>query len=376
MIREEVRMSKWSSIFAITCILILYIAVDAFPFKYHECATSKITWASNSPKFRVKDSSFPSGYKNALRGAVAAWNNNPSKFTFDLEFGEEKCSPANLQNEIYFTENDSWLDGAPAVTIWWHYCANITVADVLFDSREPWTTSDVRNDLMAYDGDYRPFQLTVMHELGHALGLDHTSGQYSIMGTDYTHIQANNGAAQYYPGEDAAAGAVFLYGLESSKGQDVSISHFVYAGYASGEYSVHKRSAIYKKDGTYCESFTDTKYNHHGEPGFQVTKGKTILLELTYENSGAHSHEAKVGYYLSGNDNISTYDDRIDTRTITIGRNSVNTTTHEIVVPDTYRGNTMKSGETYYLGAIIDMNDNISEVNEQNNATYIAIRIK
>lgn len=54
--------------------------------------------------------------------------------------------------------------------------------------------------LWNYGGSYRPYQTTVMHELGHAMGLEHEDDEYNVMGKDYTHIHAHGGFGTAYLG--------------------------------------------------------------------------------------------------------------------------------------------------------------------------------
>ena len=55
---------------------------------------------------------------------------------------------------------------------------------------------------------------------------------------------------------------------------------------------------------------------------------------------------------------------------MTLGRNSVYTTVHSVTLPST-----LTSGEYYWIGAIIDEEDNVSEEVEWNNATRLPIKV-
>jgi subtilase family serine protease len=108
-----------------------------------------------------------------------------------------------------------------------------------------------------------------------------------------------------------------------------------------------------------------------GEKTYKVNAGDTVRVQFTYENNGANTQGGvKVGFYVSTNNLITTRDDRLGGTTMTLGRNSVYTTEHSVSLPST-----LTSGEYYWLGAIIDEEDNVSEEVEWNNATYLPIKV-
>lgn len=325
-----------------------------------------IRWSSENPRMRASEVSFPSGsgFRDALGQAINLWNQTPSQFRFDITYGEDYVSLYNLQNEIWASDSDYWLDGAPAVTYTAHFGRGLTEADILFDADESFVTCQHRSHSLGYGGT-RPFQTIALHELGHALGLLHEAGTYNIMGQDWDHIHANGNTVHFYAGEDAMNGTVALYGLDSSLRQDVGVVHWRHTGH-SGEYSTHGRTRIFNLAGSENSRVAGTG----DDPVYRVTRGHTILLEMTFENNGASTQTPRVGYYLSTDRNITTSDTLLATRTPTVGRNTVYTTTQQLVIPSS-----LTRGTTYYLGAIIDDQNTIAEINEDNNATYAGIRI-
>lgn len=184
------------------------------------------------------------------------------------------------------------------------------------------------------------------------------------MGQDWTHIHVNGSRARAYAGEDAADGAVFLYGLRSPKREDLGVVHWMYEG-TSDEYSTHQKTRLYNSSGAVLPSVMDG-----GEARYRVSRGQRVQVEFSYENNGASLQSGvRVGYYLSTNHLITTQDRRIGGATFTLGRGSVYTTRIGVTVPSN-----ATPGRNYWLGVIIDEEDNVSEVNESNNATYIPIR--
>ena len=343
---------------------------DAFAYGYRECGVfskSPVKWKDVPPRLRASGVSFPAGaWRDALKDAVSRWNTNPSKFYFNLTYDESSVKRGNDESEVWLSSDDSALKGAPAIAYTWTSfwdCSKIIESDILFDSRVPYTTSTNRRLLREYGGNSRPFQTTASHELGHALGLEHENRFYNIMGQDWSHIHVNGGVATNYPGEDASNGAVFLYGLHSPAIEDLSVTHWKWSG-TSGEYSRHRKTQIYNTSGAVLGSFTDD-----GEETYNVNRGQQVQLELTYENNGANSKTAQVGYYISTNDFITTADSFLGEATFTLGRGTPSTSRVTLTIPSG-----LAPGK-YYIGAIVDRNNVIGEQYEHNNATYIPIRV-
>lgn len=342
---------------------------EAFAFNTSTCLGEKVRWPSNSVTMRASPISFPAGaWRNALNETIGRWNLNPSRFSFDLRI-ESGVRLGNGQNEIWFSSDPAY---SPAVAFTWVTCLDffffeivrIDEADVIFHNGVAYTPSTNKADLWPYSGPRRPFQTTATHELGHALGLGHVNTEYNVMGQDWTHIHANWNTARAYPGEDASDGAVHLYGTRSPRREDVGVVHWKHSG-ASGEYSTHNRTRLYSIFGTVLPSFIDA-----GEPRFHVNREQRIQTEFSYENNGASFQSGiRVGYYISTNSLITTFDRRIGGATFQLARDNVFTKRISVTIPGD-----LSPGD-YWLGVIIDETDAINEVHEWNNATYTAIRV-
>lgn len=332
------------------------------------CGDEKVTWDSNSVTLRSSSVGFPAGssWLSALSTSVSRVNENPSPFNFSLVSGDTSVGFDNGQNEIWFSGDSEY---SPAVTYTWKTCywlfgyhTSIDEADIIFYNGTSYTTSMTPTALWPYGGSSRPFQTTAIHELGHALGLNHVNTEYNIMGQDWTHIHANGSTARAYFGEDAASGAVTLYGLGS--GEDVALTQWKHLG-ASGEYSTHQRTKLYNTSGV---ELSGTAFE--GARRYNVNKGQTVQLELSAENNGANTQTASLGFYVSTNNLISTGDTLIGTGSLTLSRDGVHTFKVNVVIP-----NNLVSGTNYWLGAVIDRTGAITEFSESNNATYIPIRV-
>lgn len=324
-------------------------------------------WSSSHATMRSAKVSFPAGssWRSALNTVVSRYYNNPSNFWFSQQHGDTSVGFDNGQNEVWFSSNSSY---SPAVTYWWYYWwapNRLKEADIVFYNGVSYTTSMSKTSLWPFGGSYRPFQTTAMHEYGHAAGLSHEDGEYNIMGEDWTHIHCNGQTARSYVGEDACDGLVGIYGVYGGNFQDVSVTLWRY-WYDGGEYSKHRKSKMFYTSGVVLPS---TAYN--GQRRYKVSKGQTVKVEFSYENNGASTQSVKIGFYLSTNSYISTADRFLGSGNITISRDNVATTANSYIwIPSD-----LISGETYYLGAIIDYNGAVSEVDEGNNRAYHVIRI-
>ncbi|NOT54075.1 MAG: hypothetical protein HOP18_05675 [Deltaproteobacteria bacterium] len=337
---------------------------ETFAYNTIKCGTLNAKWTSNSYATSASGVGFPVGpWRDALASVVSRWYNNPSNLGFSVSYGDTSVGMGNGQSEVWWTSGF----GAPAIANWWLNTSTcrFSEVDIRFDNTVAYHYTTAKGSLWPYGGGSRPFQTTAMHEFGHAAGLGHTASVYSIMGQDWTHIHANGGTATAYPGEDASAGVVAVYGLWASAPQDLGVAHWRRVG-ASGEYSTHDRTRILNTSGIELARVGTTERTYY------VSKGQTVLLEMSLENMGRTSPLVPtVGYYLSTNDTISTGDTFLGSTAYTLYRDSVLTTTRTLVIPST-----LISGATYWLGAIIDSTGAIAEGYEGNNATYTAIRVR
>jgi len=328
----------------------------------------------NSATMRLSSISFPaaSPQLNAVIAAKDAWNRNPSTFQFTLLFNDTSVAKGNGQNEIWFNPTI----GFPAVTypIYDPASGHLIEADIIFNGTQCWAfnPTDYTN-LEGYGTNCRLMEATAVHELGHALGLAHEGDEYNVMGNAWTHVHVNGSTADAYVGEDASDGAVALYGLSVSAGQDVSVSHWKYDAAATGssEYSSHMRVELFDTNGnplsgTLIEGNATTPWATR----YDVSAGQTIQIEFTYENNGASTQTPQVDLVLSDNNLITILDRWLATRHPTISRNSVHTQQYTVTLPANI------TPGIKWIGAVVDPLDVISEVDETNNATWIPIEVQ
>lgn len=360
-------------------------APDAIAYEKHTCLGEEIKWGSNSKSLQASSVSFPSGgWFNGLSDGIAKFNLNPSRFRYSVASSNGGVGRDNGDSEVWGSTNAGILQGAPAIaysywTCFWFFgdIVHMDEVDVIFDYGSPWrwTTSTNKAVLLRYSDtatDLRPLQTTAAHEVGHGARFKHENDEYNVMGTDFEHIHVNGSTARAYAGEDIADGLVDLYGERAGSWEDLGVVHWRYSG-ASGEYSDHTKGQVRNSTGGALPTFTITDPGTTRETAYRVSPGQTVRVEFTFENMGKNTQSGiDVGYYISSNDIISTFDRRIGGRTLTLSRDVVYSPDHHTVtIP-----RDLATDRTYWLGAIIDENNEIAEAVEWNNATYIPIRVQ
>lgn len=345
------------------------MAQQSFAYTTIKCNGNTAKWAGNNYTVRASSVGFPVGsWRDALSSVITHWSGNPSNLSYGVVWDEPSVAANNNENETWWEANNGSNIGTyPAVTYtWFNSSCNIKEADVIFNSSVAYHYTTSKTSLWPYGGASRPFQTTAMHEFGHAGGLAHTANTYNIMGQDWTHIHANGSTATAYSGEDANSGLVAVYGLWAGGPEDLGVVHWRYTG-SSGEYSTHGRTRLFNTSNVEL-----TKVAGSVEPVYRVNKGQTVKLEMTYENMGRTSPlTVPVGYYVSTNDLITTSDTFLGEGSVTLYRGFPDTTSNTyLVIPAN-----LVSGQTYWLGAIIDYKGGIAERSDANNATYLGIFI-
>ncbi len=365
-------------VLALIVLSFLLNTFTAFAFEYDEHNGDPVRWETDSITMNASVVSFGYGdpFTEALETALNRLNRNPSNFRFNLQLFDPIVGINNDRNEVWFAKGTKKTP--PAECMRWSRNDKIIEADVIFytpmqinydGTRVEFTPYMTKSQLTTYGGGFRPFKSTVMHEFGHALGLNHERNESNVMGQSWTHIHVNGDTCKAYFGEDAGDGAVFLYGRNPNAGEDVSVSHFRYTGW-KGEYSKHGYTRMYNRDGTESENELKSTTLKTGEPKYEVYPGQLIQVEFTYENNGASRQTMDVGFYISYDNLIETSDELIATKRITVSRDDVMTQAIAVTVPDD-----LIIDENYYLGVIVDYTDSIYEVFEKDNATYHAIEV-
>lgn len=233
--------------------------------------------------------------------------------------GVEDTSPAtsNGQNEI-------WWDGAigTAQCSWrWYDSSCLVIETDIRLGDEPWYALEDSNH-WPYGNSGRSVHGTTMHEGGHCIGLGHTDTMYSIMGSDWTHVDRNNTTTYYGPGEDTSDGLIDLHGERSGGAdlyRDVGVTTWRYS-HSDGEYSVHKQGRLLNAGGG---ELVKTGLQWVGQDEYTIDAGNTFQMEYTTQVVGEKNIEdVDMSFRLSTNAIISTLDLQIGTAGGTTSRDA------------------------------------------------------
>lgn len=329
-------------------------AQNALAYGWHQCNGDKSKWSGNSASYQIMQCSIPSGSARAndVTYSFQEWNNVHGMYdVFSWSFGATSCgniNHGNGTNEIFYGTN-SGLDGALGVT-WVRYSSSCNWS---------WDEQNIVEADIGINGEYNSFEwgnppcntygvgnrTTVIHEMGHALGLNHYDDAMNLMMT-------NDGEGKYCgthtvaPHGDDAAGGRFLYGSGNTS-RDVGASEF------------------------YLEGPNDVELNTVAGT-LNVCPGDRYTFRTSVGNLGTVSETYNIRWYLSTNKIISNSDIYAGAGAGgVVGANNFSTYPWTITIPYNVSYDT-----TYYLGTFIDWDGKIAERYEDNNTTYMARRIR
>ena len=402
-------MKVYQSILAVTLIFSASLANAASWLECNGDPGKKIKFKGNSTTVEISSYSYPPSWQSKIKDAIKIVNFNPSPFWINTVVENDGVGNANGENEVYYADIEP-----PGVARMWSYCYSwsseksflgivydsasgvefgLGEVDIILDSTRyvdhdddpntpgvaearPWTISDNKSQIDIYGGSKAMAEGVFVHEFGHFLGLMHVNTEYNIMGDSWEFMITQNGKTRSYFGEDASKGARQVYGTQNSWYRDLSVSHFRYTG-MSGEYSAHARTRVFKKHGTKWQvvtAYSGISDHPVNEPIWVVSRGDRLRFEFTVENNGKQTEtNVRGGIYISTNDWISTSDRRISTHTwnTIAAQGAAYTFTYEITIP-----NDLDQNRAYWVGYIIDDNNQIHEKTGKNNAAYIPVWIQ
>ncbi len=300
---------------------------------------------------------------DAVVDAAGRWNQTPVDQAILTREDSGWSGLDNTESEMAWVSSSLILGGAPAVCYRWVEPGTYTIdeIDIYADRFDDTTVSNSRDDTMGYGDDSRHLVTLLLHEMGHALGLDHETRYYNIMGEDWDHIHANGTNVHAYAGEDAVNGGVFIHGSQSWK-QDVGVVHWKRTG-SRGGYSSHSRTVMTDSDGA-----TLINVGSSVEPIYEVRPGQPVGVELTFENNGATNQAVTVDWYYSTNDYVSSHDTFLESDTMTLARNTPYTKVNY--------GTTIPSAATPGTRAVgAKLWSSVTETSTVNNGTYIKVQV-
>ncbi|MCH9647153.1 MAG: PKD domain-containing protein [Deltaproteobacteria bacterium] len=323
--------------------LCLSIGFGASAFEYKLCVGENSVWNTNTVPFEAALISFPSSssYRTALNTAAAGWNSNTpaSQFGFDISYQDSSSyNLGNGINNIMFTHDFDWSSVGIGVARtrrgaclppW--FLSRIREVDILFNPAASW--SPVTRPLPPLGNDPRYFTVVALHEMGHALGLQHVGGFVATMGA-YPGGGTLGNLNDFHPHADEAAGVRDGYG-SAGVARDLAASTFEPIG-ATGSQEIRTRATTYR--------------------------GIPQSFKFTIENRGTEQQSnVPVSFYLSTNRIISTFDTLLGTAAFSLDSGAAPTLTASVTVP------TSVAAGNYFFGYLIDPSNGIAETNESNN---------
>lgn len=335
-------------------------SVSAESATWRTCNDLKQTWEKDWTNMYISTVSMPEGSTWDLQAQymMSEWNNTPGS-NFKFYVGRDtngSTNTSNGKNEIDFKNkpNETYLGVAQSrYECYWFFGTErgYIESDIHLNTRYSWTTG--KFDGTNFGSPYN-YELVMLHELGHSLGLLHEDDRLATMNSFYP----NSGSVGHYnnvtPHADDRHGLRLLY-PDSSTGNDVIASRFRNLGASSSINRVREEG-----DDDIWRTVT-TLY-----------RGDWYDVEYTFENLGSNTETVPVKFYISTNNYISSYDRYIGSTTWTMPQGSRVESMKSFIVP------TDLSPGTYYIGYVVDPDNNISESSESNNFVSLrhAINIK
>ena len=373
---------------------LVFLEAPSDAYEYYVCADGQVaSWPSGAAAFDINTISFSSSSLRAsAEDGLDSWEDAVVPGTsFDVSHGttsETTISNKDDVNMVAATIISSYagcffpgaiaqteVRGADCGLLSWG-SADLKEADIVLNTCYSWTTADEYYDYGDY-GTIRSVQQVVLHEAGHAVGLDHTfidgpatmtagEGGGSVIGED-DYLEPR----RFYANEDDRAGLRNLYPDSSNDGYDVAVQSYVWYEYGS-EYH------------DYCGEHNARPSPYVDLSELAVAEGKDpedCPSEIPYPPEELATYgdmpiETGFNYLNLGSETVDSVDVRIRMTTnpstmadaVTVDSFSIGTFTPALPFEyyDTWEVPVLDKG-VWYVVAEIDYDDDIDEVDEVNN---------
>ena len=198
---------KGISLLAAALALTLAIFEGAYPFNYYTSPPRR--WSVSSVDYYINLEGAPEGAEEAIKNAFQTWQNVGGCYISFNYRGLTDAKPETKGTQQGGTPDGKsvvgWVQmGSDTLGVTSHFYGNtggspyeLNEVDIALNANKPWSTT---GDTNAYD-----VKSVVLHEVGHLLGLDHSSDTDAVM---YGYI--GEGELKRSLTQDDIDGAIYL----------------------------------------------------------------------------------------------------------------------------------------------------------------------
>ena len=310
---------------------------SAYAYDYRTCGGKAIKWNGGQTRMYI---TFPSGgiWDSVFQRAMKHWTDvKGSRFKYYVGHRSDgKHKSGNGKNEVYWTS--SLANSTLGVTkSRWHcywafgYHRGLDETDIQFNANRPWSTASL--DYLNLGSPFR-FEGVAVHELGHALGLNHENRVIATMNAGYP-----------------AGGTLGLWKQWDVLGNDrLGIRKL----YPDSTVEADIASSIFRVKA--CGKTDVVAYPT------SASRGSRIKVNYSFSNLGTSKKTFNIGFYLSKDIWFTQSDILLATNYGALaGPGYTATLSRYVTVP-----NWITPGD-YYLGFVVDKDGTTYEHNEWNN---------
>ncbi len=287
--------SRTALLLLIAGLFLTLCVASALAYVYLACDGTTIKWGLPRTTIHPATISFPSGSarRSALERARDGWNLTVPARNFFFAFDYTSSTTWQLGdgvNQACFTSDYGWTSSELAITLFTYDCEELVEADVLFRPGQNWNYAHHP----APDNPLGPhyFVLVALHELGHALGLQHEDRWMATMNSFYPFSGVLGNENDPDPHGDDCAGDWALYGSAGSA-HDLAVS--IYRRTGTGNSDFIKAPSYADKGSTKTVTFTLLNRGTQNENGYTlkvyasndrwITTADTLLRTATYNQT-------------------------------------------------------------------------------------------